>query len=147
MSYQQNAQMQKLKFDAADKEALELHAKACWNKFTRFADKFSELTFIICLSITGLYVLIMQFVVKSVTFDLLRTLLAFYYIFMAMLIFASWKAKVNFLIYFGFMRGRLSKCLFLLFCACMSFPNKRTNVLLGWPSWIVACVLCVMAIL
>ena len=36
--------------------------------------------------------------------------------------YKSWKADVIFLMYFGFLRGSFSKTLFMLFCACMTFP-------------------------
>ena len=39
-----------MKFKAADKEAVEKSAKTCWNKLTRFLDKFSEIVFIFCLT-------------------------------------------------------------------------------------------------
>ena len=34
------------RLEAADKESMAQSSKHCWNKFTRFLDKFSELVFI-----------------------------------------------------------------------------------------------------
>ena len=47
--------MQRMKIDAEDKEALEKGAKTCWNKFSRFTDKFSEIMFIVALSALSLF--------------------------------------------------------------------------------------------
>ena len=43
------------------------------------------------------------------------------------MIYKSWKADVIFLMYFGFLRGTFSKTLFMLFCACMTFPIVEPN--------------------
>ena len=40
---------------AEDREAAELGAKTCWNKFTRFADKSVEIIFILTLSGIGIW--------------------------------------------------------------------------------------------
>ena len=47
---------------------------------------------------------------------------------MAYLIHKSWKGDIETLYWFGFLRGRLSKAFFLLFCTCLCFPvlNKGT---------------------
>ena len=119
-----------MKFKAADKEAVEKSAKTCWNKLTRFLDKFSEIVFIFCLTANAIWNLLSMFLGDDPTdkgFSMLRLLLSIYFMFLAVLIFTSWRANINFLTYFGFMRSNFSKCLFLLFCSCMSFPNKYST--------------------
>ena len=53
--------MQRMKIDAEDKEALEKGAKSCWNKFSRFTDKFSEFIFIGSLTAVSLFNFVFQF--------------------------------------------------------------------------------------
>ena len=45
-----------------------------------------------------------------------------YYIILAGIVFLSWKNNEIVLLYMGFMRGKMSKAVFLMFCACMVFP-------------------------
>ena len=45
----------RIKVDMADKEALERGARTCWNKFSRFADKFTEIIFIVSLITISLW--------------------------------------------------------------------------------------------
>ena len=45
-----------------------------------------------------------------------------YYIILAGIVFLSWKNNEIVLTYMGFMRGKMSKAVFLMFCACMVFP-------------------------
>ena len=45
-----------------------------------------------------------------------------YYVLMALLIYLSMINNVNVAVYCGFMRGSLSKAVYLLFCAALVFP-------------------------
>ena len=113
--------MQRMKIDAADKEALEKGAKTCWNKFTRVTDKFSEIIFITSLSGVSLFNFVFQFT-KGQSFSIFGSIQCIFLVILAIMIYKSWKADVIFLMYFGFLRGSFSKTLFMLFCACMTFP-------------------------
>ena len=42
-------------FQAHDREALEAGSKVCWNRFTRFLDKFVEVVFIGTLSLLAVW--------------------------------------------------------------------------------------------
>ena len=139
--------MQRLKFDAADKEAMERHAKACWNKLTRFLDKFTEITFMVCLTASGVWNVASMFVGDDKGFHLLRLVLGVYYLFMALLVYMSWTANIEFITYFGFMRSAVYKSFFLLFCACLTFPNKYSPKSYRTLTDIVAVVLCIAAAL
>ena len=118
---QHSQSMQRMKIDAADKEALEKGAKTCWNKFTRVTDKFSEIIFITSLSGVSLFNFVFQFT-KGQSFSIFGSIQCIFLVILAIMIYKSWKADVIFLMYFGFLRGSFSKTLFMLFCACMTFP-------------------------
>ena len=124
---------------------MERHAKACWNKFTRFLDKFTEITFIVCLTANGLWNIVSMFVGNDKGFNLLRMVLSVYYVFMALLVYMSWTANIEFITYFGFMRSAVYKSFFLFFCACLTFPNKYSSKDYRTPTDIVAIVLCIAA--
>ena len=124
---------------------MERHAKACWNKFTRFLDKFTEITFIVCLTANGLWNIVSMFVGNDKGFNLLRMVLSVYYVFMALLVYMSWTANIEFITYFGFMRSAVYKSFFLFFCACLTFPNKYSSNDYTTPTYIVAIVLCIAA--
>ena len=62
--------MQKLKFDAQDRELMETGAKSCWNKFTRFVDKFTEIIFMLALCGRAIYSIIMMFIGANKGFSL-----------------------------------------------------------------------------
>ena len=118
--------MQRLKIDIEDQEAMQKGAKTCWNRFSYYVDKFSEVIFISCLVIVSLYNLVEMFT-KSGKFNLITLMLSIYLIIMATMIYKSWKSDITFLMYFGFLRGKLSKTIFLLFCACMTFPRQSSS--------------------
>ena len=138
-----------MKYAAIDREELEVNSRTCWNKFTRLLDKFVEIIFIFSLVGNGIWNMLSMFLgsTEDKKFSFLRFLLCFYYWFLALLIFTSWRSNIGFLTYFGFMRGTFSKSLFLLFCACLCFPNKystRQNTVL---SYVIAYVLIISACL
>ena len=118
--------MQRMKIDVEQKEQLEKGAKSCWNKFSHFTDKFTEVIFIVSLSLVSLYSFISMFI-KGGKFSIFTLLQSIYQIILAPMVYKSWKAEVTFLMYFGFLRGRFSKTLFLLFCACMTFPSQANS--------------------
>ena len=43
---------------------------------------------------------------------------------MAGLIYGSLKSQESILVYFGFIRGTITKSLFKIFCACLIFPGS-----------------------
>ena len=49
-------------------------------------------------------------------------------LFLAAIIFLSWMGNTNVLTYMGFMRGRITKALFLLYCGAMTYPHSGTGV-------------------
>ena len=51
-------------------------------------------------------------------------MLSIYFIGLALMIYWSWSFNCKFLIYFGFMQGRFTKTLFLIFCACFTLPGS-----------------------
>ena len=73
-------------------------------------------------------------------------MMMFYYVLFAALIFMSTRENSKVLFYFGFLRGRFSKTLFLLFCACIIFPTSKSNSdsndlfnrMVGWLLIVVA---------
>ena len=84
-----------------------------------------EIIFILSLTANGVWNIASMFTGEG--FSLLKLLLSFYFFFMAALILTSWKSNIGFLTYFGFMRSTFSKSLFLLFCACLCFPNNYST--------------------
>ena len=62
MKRNQSVGLQKLKFDAQDRENMESGAKSCWNKFTRFVDKFTEIIFMLALCGHAIYSIVTMFV-------------------------------------------------------------------------------------
>ena len=48
-------------------------------------------------------------------------------LFLAAIIFLSWMGNTNVLAYMGFMRGRITKALFLLYCGAMTYPKANTS--------------------
>ena len=132
----------RIKIDMADKEAMERGARTCWNKFSRWADKFSELIFIISLVTISLWNFLIMFQ-KDKKFSFVTLMLCIYYLLLALMIYKSWKADITFLMYFGFMRGRISKTLFLVFCACLTLPRDEnfsmTNNFLHWSISLLLC--------
>ena len=145
---QKKTDMSRVRYEVADKEAMERGAKSVWNKFTRLLDKFTEIIFILCLVGVGSWNIASMFVGEDPAdkgFSILRTLLAVYMFFIAFLIFISWRANITFLAYFGFMRGSFSKALFLLFAGCLCFPNDHSTKNLDGLQWVIAVVLCIAA--
>ena len=129
-----------------DKEAMTKGAKTCWNKFSHFTDKFTEIIFIAGLTIVSLYNFIVMFT-KTGSFNLITLMLSIYLLVLATMIYKSWKSDITFLMYFGFLRGKLSKTLFLLFCACMTFPrdSKDKNAWV-WTNMILSYGLCAVSV-
>ena len=114
------------RFAAEDKEKLERGAKNCWNKSTRILDKFIEVIFITALVTEAVCNQLFSFVGCDSAcegFKLMTLLLSLYQLFLAFIIFESWRGNITVLTYIGFMRGRASKSLFLVFTACMVAPN------------------------
>ena len=69
---------------------LEAGAKSCWNKFTRFLDKFSEGSFVLCLVANAIWTLASLFIGKehnTTAIYIFRVLLSIYYCFLAFLIY------------------------------------------------------------
>ena len=113
-----------------DKELAAAGAKNCWNKFTRFLDKFTEIIFIS--SLTGMAIWNLVFMIIGKKGDkgfnyVITTFIIAYQVFLASLILMSWRGNLNYLTYFGFMRGKLSKALFLIFCGGFCFPGKYSS--------------------
>ena len=62
------------------------------------------------------------------TNQILNSICVVYYLLLACIIFLSWKNNETVLKYLGFMRGNISKTVFLLFCGTMVFPcNKEAT--------------------
>ena len=112
------------RYEMSDREALEIGAKSCFNQFVRVLDKFTEATFILALTALGVWNFISQFIVKKATFSVAQSLLSIYLLGAAALLSLSLKNNLTVLTYFGFMRGKLTKSLFLLFCSCMTMPGS-----------------------
>ena len=114
-----------------DKELAAAGAKNCWNKFTRFLDKFTELIFISSLVGIAIWNIVFMIVGTHSTetgFSYIMTsLIIGYQLFLASLILMSWKGNLNYLTYFGFMRGKLSKALFLIFAGAFCFPGRYSS--------------------
>ena len=144
---QHKADVQQMKWDAQDKELVESTAKSCWNKFTRMLDKMGETLFMVCLVALAIWNGVSMFMGDDKGFSLMRSLLCVYYLFLALLIFQSWRGNINFLTYFGFMRSSVSKAFFLLFCACMCFPNQYSAPQAKGLSSAIAYVLAISAVL
>ena len=90
MNSDDKVDLQKMKYEAKDKELLERGAKTFWNKLTRFLDKFAEVTFILCLTGEGIWNLLSMFIGDDINdkgFSILRTLLSFYFFFLAWMVF------------------------------------------------------------
>ena len=105
-------------------------AKNCWNKFTRFLDKFTEIIFISSLIGMGIWNIVFMIVgeKKDTGFNYVMTsILVAYQWFLAVLIFKSWKGDLTYLTYFGFMRGKLAKALFLIFAGAFCFPGRYSS--------------------
>ena len=132
----------RIKIDVADREALERGSRTCWNKFSRWVDKFTEIIFIVSLITISLGNFITMFGTGH-KFDFKTFLCCIYYLILALMIYKSWKADITFLMYFGFMRGRISKTLFLVFCACLTLPRdgtfSMTNNMLNWCISLLLC--------
>ena len=77
----------------------------------------------------------------------MRSLLAANYLFLALLIFSSWKGQIDVLTYFGFLRLAFSKAMFFLFCACLSLPNPYSTTQMVWLQYLIAYVLIVASVL
>ena len=155
-----NSLTESQRLEATDKETIAQNSKHCWNKFTRFLDKFSELVFIITLIGLGFWNIIGQFFKTSKTnvdgkkpvsqpkvgFNLLTTALALMYFFFAFLIFFSMRNNITVLTYFGFMRGKFTKGMFFIFCAALTLPNVYC-VYGDWIAWPVFIVLAITSVL
>ena len=78
---------------------------------------------------------------------MITLLLCIYYLILALMIYKSWKADITFLMYFGFMRGRISKTLFLVFCACLTLPRDSSfGMTQNALHWTLSLVLCACAL-
>ena len=54
-------------------------------------------------------------------------MLIVYDVVLATLLFLSMRENQTVLFYFGFLRGKFSKTLFLLFCSCIVLPTENTG--------------------
>ena len=113
------------RLNAEDREAAEIGSKICWNKFTRFMDKFLEIIFIITLLALSVWGIVRQFI-HDRKFNFQLTLISFYLFMFSSLIFLSFINNITVLTYFGFMRGRFSKSFFFLFCSCILLPGDSS---------------------
>ena len=59
----------------------------------------------------------------------------------------SWRGNIHFLIYFGFMRGKLSKALFLIFAGAFCLPGKYSTSNETWLFWTVGITLMIAGVL
>ena len=112
------------------------------NQFLICLDKFSDTVFIIILTGLGVWNFVKNFFHKDWHFNHQVVLLSLTFIFMACLLLGSLTGNVTVLTYFGFLRGKVSKAIFLLFCSCMTLPgsggNKDTDgptgsAIIGYP--------------
>ena len=145
-----NVDLMQVRYEAKDREHMESTAKSAWNKFTRFLDKFVEIIFISVLIANGIWNLVSMFVGNDPDdkgFSILRLLLLLNYFFLAVLIFASWRGNLTVLVYFGFLRVPTSKALFLLFCACMTFPSEVSSKQTNEVMFVLAIILIIAAVL
>ncbi len=117
--------------EAQYKESMETNAKSCWNKFSRFADKFSEVIFLCSLVGLGVWSFFQQFLMSKTGFSIVQILYSIQLIFMGGLIYGSIKSQPDLLVYFGFMRSNFNKILFKLYCACLIFPSSSGALELG----------------
>ena len=85
-------------------------------------DKFLEIIFIITLGSMSVWAIVRQFVWDH-KFSFEFTVTSVYLFIFASLIFFSLINNLTVLTYFGFMRGRISKSFFFLFCSCMLLPG------------------------
>ena len=117
-----------LEFQARDREYMERKSITTYNKCTRFIDKFVEIIFMVSLAVLGIWNFVQQFVLKGSYFNVWQTILSFYLIGLALMIYWSWSFNCRFLVYFGFMQGTFTKTLFFLFSACMTLPGADGKV-------------------
>ena len=113
------------KLSEEDQERLKTGAKTCWEKFTTFVDKFSELIFIVALLASCGWNIYHLFVAQDPSYTnhmFISILLCVYYIIFAAILFLSMRGHEKVLFYLGFLRGRMSKAIFLMFLACLVFP-------------------------
>ena len=99
-------------------------AKTCWSSFTVFVDKFCELIFICTMLGASLYIWI-NIVLKdeaTTKHTFANVIISLYLIGLAGVIFLSMREHPKLLEYCGFLRGKLSKALFYLFCTSLVFP-------------------------
>ena len=85
-------------------------------------DKFLEIIFIITLGSLSVWGIVRQFVYDH-KFSFEFTITSVYLFIFASLIFLSLINNITVLTYFGFMRGRISKSFFFLFCSCLLLPG------------------------
>ena len=62
MKKQQKIDINQIKYEASDREQMEKGAKHTWNKFTRFLEKFTEVTFIVTLVANAVWNIVSMFV-------------------------------------------------------------------------------------
>ena len=126
---------------ASEQEQLESNSRICWNRFTRLLDKFIELIFVLSLVTVAIGNQVFCFIgapsgTANTGFHPRTLLVSFYQLFLALLIFLSWRGNTKILTYFGFMRGSLTKAIFLLFAAAMVSPGKYAAARQNGVEWL-----------
>ena len=128
-----------------DKKQFKNGCKTCWSSFVHFVDKFSELIFICALLATCGWN-IMRMVKKDDPNDtekdniknymFANVILCVWYVVLALLIFQSMRGNEKIYKHFGFLRGKLSKAFFLLFCASLCFPISGKKPGFNINTWV-----------
>ena len=77
----------------------------------------------------------------------INLILCVYYVILSFVIFLSMKGNERLLFYFGFLRGKLSKSFFLLFCAALVFPMQEGEAKHNWLNTTAGMGLVVVAVL
>ena len=113
-----------------DKQQMYSGASTLWNNFVTVTDKFTELIFICSLLGAAVWDLCRMYVFSGTngSYDIIKTkkytntMVTVYYVMLAGILYLSMINHERTLYNFGFLRGSISKAVFLLFCAAIVFP-------------------------
>ena len=120
------------KMSEADKAAMKDGAKTCWSNFKTFVDRFTELIFICTMMGACVYTIIFDLIPKADvpegtnkpkekhSFEMI--IQCIYLVVLSFVVVLSMRGDERMLRYFGFLRGKLSKAFFYLFCTSLVFP-------------------------
>ena len=151
----------KINVSDADKQAAKEGAKTCWTSFKTFVDRFTELIFIATMMGACVYTVLIDMVLSKKAVDkdgkavpntpdkhwVEMIIQCIYLVMLSGVTVLSMRGDERMLKYFGFLRGKLSKAFFYLFCTSLVFPVNQTDKDFYDPRCLAAYTLLVISIL